>query len=243
MGWSGFQRDVAGRVQLVGIEDALLDRYPVARLPYSYEIVLTGRAVGPDDAAATELAIRRLTEARAGFVVATQRSRRRLVTNVYLASADHADAFENVPLPRRTTIDLTVAFDPTWEAFARVRPRGIEIQSMQDFAVLGRLLEAGDGGQPRDIEHSVTRIADQAAAGLLAAIEQLGVSVELVPAGADERTATITHLAAPSDVTPVAWSIRGVAERFGAHYDGWTCEVVTERRAAPVRRRPGDAGR
>jgi hypothetical protein len=239
MGWSGFQREVDGGVQLVGIEDALLDRYPVARLPYAYDIVVTGRAVGPEDAAPTELAIRRRTEARGGFVVATQRSRRRLVTLVYLATADHVVAFSDVPLPRRTNIEVTVGFDPTWERFAAVRPQGIEVQSMQDFAVLGRLLEAGDGGRPRLVEHRVAEIPETAAAGFLAAIEQLGVSVDYLPAIAGVLAATVTHESAPSEVTPVAWNIRGVAERFGARYEGWGCGVVTDRRADPPRRRPG----
>lgn len=245
MGWSGFQRDVAGSVQLIGIEDALLDRYPVAGLAYAYEIVLNGRSVAPEEVAPTELAIRRLAEGLSGFVVATLRSRRRLVTHVYLSSAEHAEAFAAVPRPRRVSIEVRVEFDPAWEQFALVRPRGVEVQSMEDFAVLGALLEAGDTGRARPIRHSVVGVADDAAAGFLAAIEQLGVSIDYLPslAGDVECSAVITHDSAPSDVTPLAWLVRGVAERFGARYGGWSCELVTDRPTAPVRRPHRDSPR
>jgi hypothetical protein len=248
MGWSGFQRDTGSGVQLVGIEDALIDRFPVAGLPYVYEIVLSGRAVSPNETATTELEIRRLAEFHDGYVVATVRGHRRLATSLYLSSPDHADDFAAVTLPRRVSVEVRVAFDPTWQRFARTCPRGVELQSMDDFAVLGRLLEAGDNGDPRVIEHTVTSVAEPASAGLLAAVEQLGVSIDYLPrlVGERDRTAIVTHDAVPSDVTPIAWSVRGIAERFGARYEGWTCETVTSGRQAsrpstPARRRDRDS--
>lgn len=250
MGWSGFQRDTANGVQLVGIEDALLECFPVAGLPYVYEITLTGRSVAPNETAATEVAIRRLAEAAHGYVAATVRGRRRHVTHVYAPTTEHDDAFGAVPLPRRVAIEVHVAFDPSWQQFDGIRPRGVELQSMDDFAVFGRLLEAGDNGDPRAIEHTVSQVPDAASAGFLAAIEQLGVSIDYLPrlSGDVDRTALITHDAVPSDVTPVAWGIRGVAERFSARYEGWDCEVVTSARSVarpstPLRRRDRNDGR
>lgn len=240
MAWAGFQRDAASGVQLVGIEDALFDRYPVAGVGHAYEITMSARTVAPREAQATERAIRRLADGLAGFVVATVRSRRRLVTHVYLPSGDHAEVFESVPLPRRATIDVRVEFDPTWQRFDRVRPSGMELQSMSDFEVLATLLQAGDDGSPRPIEHRVVGVRPDASAVFLAAIEQLGVSVDFVPAdrGRPARVAAIVHESAPSDVTPVAWRVRSVAERFGAVYDGWDCDVVVDGCLPdPVRRR------
>ena len=52
----------------------------------------------------------------------------------------------------------------------------------------------------------------------------------------DDRV-VLRHEADPADITPDTWTLRLIAERHGASYDGWTCEVIRPERPTGSRRR------
>ncbi len=42
----------------------------------------------------------------------------------------------------------------------------------------------------------------------------------------DDSTWQVSHESDPNDVTESSWTIRLIAERFGATYAGWHCSIV-----------------
>ncbi len=47
----------------------------------------------------------------------------------------------------------------------------------------------------------------------------------------------LVHDADPTDITPDSWTLRLIAERHGAIYDGWGCEVRAPLRSTKPKRR------
>lgn len=226
MSWELFDRDGAGGVAICGVDGAALDEAPVASLPVACEIVIGAESAAPGSLDAAEHDIASVTRELGGRIVATARTRTSLTTLVYLSSDEGAEGYTRITLPRRASVSVAPAIDPDWTLFAAARPIGMEEQSMQDFRVRVRLHESGDVGGVRPIDHVVTGVSEAVAGDVVASIRAVFPSAHAVVDEGDDSTWQVSHQSDPTDVTESSWTIRLIAERFGATYAGWHCEVV-----------------
>ena len=81
-------------------------------------------------------------------------------------------------------------------------------------------LEAAHSGGVRPVEHVVTGVEGDRADELGRAAGTVGFSVTTN----DGDRMVLVHQADPTDITPDSWTLRLIAERHGATYDGWGCE-------------------
>ncbi|MEL6890764.1 MAG: ribonuclease E inhibitor RraB [Actinomycetota bacterium] len=230
MAWELFKRDTVG-YEVVGVDGDLLDAAPISHLPVACEITIDAPSALPDALAETEMALEQVVAATRGRLAGTIRSESRLWNLVALPNDDQVDEFAGLPLPERARITVTPTNDPEWTIFDRVRPIGMERQSMDDLRVVRNLHDHGDIGGPRQILHVVQGVSGDHLQGFVASMRSLGYVTEV---DAPELGVLVIHEAVPSEVTSDSWTIRQVAERIGARYDGWRCEV---RRGRPKRRR------
>lgn len=232
MSWELFDRDAAGGFEICGVDGAALDEAPVASLPVACEIAIGAESAAPGSLGAAERDIESVTRDLNGRIVATARTTTSLTTLVYLPSDEGAEAYTKITLPRRASVSVAPAIDPDWTLFAAARPTGIEEQSMRDFRVRAQLHEFGDIGGVRPIDHVVTDVAEDVADELVASIRAVFPAAEAITDEGDDSTWQVSHEADPNDVTESSWTIRLIAERFGATYAGWRCEVVLDEDAA-----------
>ena len=128
--------------------------------------------------------------------------------------------------------------DPGWTIFDRVRPVDMEEQSMHDLRRMAALHAAGDVGGVRPIEHDVSGLVPERSAAFLAAAATVGFEPVSSDTGlSDAGRMVLRHDVDPADITPDSWTLRLIAERHGAVYDGWRCAVVHPRGADRPRRR------
>jgi hypothetical protein len=180
-----------------------------------------------------ETAVDTITGALGGRVAGTVRAASRLWVLVHLPSDEHAARYTRIPLPAKAAVEVAPSIDPGWTLFERLRPVGMEDQSMRDLAVMASLHAAGDTGGPRAIEHVVTGLNGETVDAFTRAVTGVFPDIEPSDTAADDRL-VLSRRGDPADVTSDTWTIRQIAERFGATYDGWGCAVVTP--DAPRRR-------
>ena len=229
MGWDLFPRWSERGFEMVGLADDLLDAAPIASLPVEVEVVVDAPSALPDALGATERELAKRTVQAGGRVAATVRSDRRLRTKLRLpaGSDDAVDRIRAVEAPRRATISVHVTHDPEWTRFDEIRPVEMETQALLDHRVLAELFDAGDVGGPRTIEHVVSDIGADRLGDFMESMLRLGLAAIASSTADPERTsATVRHELDPSEVTPDAWTIRTIAERVGATYEGWRCPIV-----------------
>lgn len=222
MGWELFRRDSVDGFEIVGVDGDLLTSAPLAGLPIAVEISVAATSALPDSLSGTERAIASTTERLDGVVVGTVRRATSLWTLVHLPNDHGARQFSDILLPAGGSLLVSPAVDPDWRIFERVRPVGIEEQSMSDLRVMASLHADGDRGGVRPIVHVVSGLANDRAASFESAVGSLGFEVGPVHASAVE----VTHEADPSDITADTWTLRQIAERHAATYDGWSCAIV-----------------
>ena len=58
----------------------------------------------------------------------------------------------------------------------------------------------------------------------MAATAAVSVGFEVVSSEGDR--VVLRHAVDPADITPDSWTLRLIAERHGAVYDGWRCAVI-----------------
>lgn len=234
MSWDLFDRDTASGFEICGVDGAALDEAPVASLPVACEIVINAESAAPAALGAAERDIESVTRELNGRIVATARTRTSLTTLIYLTNDEGAEGYTKITLPRRASVSVAPAIDPDWTLFAAARPRGIEEQSMRDFRLRAQLHESGDIGGVRSIDHVVTEVSEDVADELATSIRAVFPTAE-ISADAEDSTLRVSQDADPTDVTESSWTIRLIAERFGAAYAGWRCGVVlgNDESAAP----------
>ncbi|MFK8024364.1 MAG: hypothetical protein AB8G26_10430 [Ilumatobacter sp.] len=225
MAWELFRREGADGLEMIGVDALLLADAPLAALPIAVEVSVTNTSVHPDVLAETEGTLESLSAKLGGRLAGVVRSATNLWTLVYLPSDERARQFSEVPLPRSASIWVQPAIDPDWRIFDRVRPVGMEEQSMYDLGVMRRLHAAGDRGGERRIDHVVASLAVDAASGFVTAAKSVLVDAQ-VQTDSTSGTVTVSHLADPTDITTDAWTLRQIGERHGGRYEGWTCEVA-----------------
>lgn len=236
MAWQHYRRDGATGSMLVGVDPTLtgagdeLGRMAAER-PWSCVVTWRGDHAHPDATHGVEQSIQGTVDAVEGRVMATARDDRSLTIVVRTASPDDA---ERMRAALGGAVDVDVVPDPGGRELASWVPEGIERQSLDDHRALDELFRAGDVGGPRAIEHTV-ELGGAADGGrvdeLARSLRAVGYQVAADPGVAPRLT--VRHEAEPTEVTPDAWTIRQIADRLGAHYAGWRCEVV---RPAPHRR-------
>lgn len=229
MAWELFKRETNG-YEVVGLDGDLLEAAPVADYPIACEVIIDARSALPDALAETEMALEQVVAAVRGRLAATVRSERRLWNLIALPTDEQAAEFGTLPLPAQASITVVPSRDPDWTIFSRVRPVGIEQQSMEDLRVVRNLHDHGDIGGARQILHVIHEVPQDRLQAFVVAMVGLGYRTEVE---APELGVLVIHDAVPSEVTADSWTIRQVAERHGARYDGWRCEV---QRSAPKRR-------
>jgi hypothetical protein len=235
MAWELFRRDGADGFEMMGVDGDLLDDAPLAELPLACEITIEAPSTQPEFIASTEAAVEAITAELGGRIAGTSRTATSLWVLVHLPSDEHAVGYTQVPLPAKASVAVAPSHDPDWTVFERLRPVDMEEQSMRDLAVMATLHAAGDVGGVRPIEHVVTGLTDdtvdaftQAVTGVFPALESARKAGSL----------TLAQRGDPADITPDTWTIRQIAERFGATYDGWSSAVVAPAgRSRPWRRR------
>lgn len=227
MGWELFRRDSADGFELVGVDGDLLIEAPLERLPIAVEISVAATSTLPESLPATEQAIASTTDRLGGVIAGTVRRANSLWTLVHLATDDGARQFSDIALPAGGSLVVAPAVDPDWRIFEQVRPVGVEEQSMFDLRVMASLHAEGDRGGARRIVHVVTGLADDRSASFASAIESLGFEVR----PGDEHVVELIHDADPAHITDDTWTVRQIAERHDASYDGWSCAVVGGERA------------
>lgn len=233
MAWELFRRDEGVGPEMIGIDGELLDGAPVPGLPLACEVTIDAPSTRPEFLAPAESALERLTAHVDGRIAATGRTSTRLVTLVYLADDEHASRYTEVPLPAKASVTVAPANDPDWTLFDRFRPRDMEAQSMDDLRVMADLHAAGDLGGVREIEHTVRDVTPDRADAFATAVTSLGFTSE----AAGDATVVVRNRADPADLTSDSWTLRLVAERHGARYDGWRCDVVVADDVSPSRTR------
>ncbi len=226
MSWELFDRDGAGGFEICGVDGAALDEAPVASLPVACEVAITAESAAPGSLDAAEHDIASVTRELTGRIVATARTRTSLTTLVYLTSDEGAEGYTRITLPRRASVSVAPAIDPDWTLFAAARPSGIEEQSMRDFRVRARLHESGDVGGVRPIDHVVIGVSETVADELVTSIRAVFPTAQATVDDGDDATWQVSHESDPNDVTESSWTIRMIAERLGATYAGWSCEIV-----------------
>ena len=137
--------------------------------------------------------------------------------------AKQAAEFGTLPLPDKAKITVVPTRDPDWTIFERVRPIGMEQQSMEDLRIVRNLHDHGDIGGSRQILHVIHDLAESQIQPFVASMISLGYRAEVE---APELGVLVVHESEPSEVTSDSWTIRQVAERHGGRYDGWRCEVI-----------------
>ena len=218
---------------MVGVDGDLLSDAPLVDLPIAVEITIEAPSTLPEFVGSAEATIEKFTAQLGGRLAGTARTATRLWVLVHLPTDDHAARFTEVPLPAKASITVAPAKDPGWTIFERVRPVDMEDQSMRDLAVMAELHAAGDTGGVRRIEHVVTGVEGGRADSLVRAAGTVGFSV----ATNDGDRMVLVHDADPTDITPDSWTLRLIAERHGAIYDGWGCEVRAPLRSTKPKRR------
>ena len=237
MVWELFDRDGAAGFQICGVDSDALADAPISTLPVACEITVSAESAAPSALGDTEHDLEQVTASLDGRLVATARTRTSLTTLTYLPSDEGADRFTGISLPKRASVSVAPAIDPTWTLFDAVRPSGIEEQSMRDFRVRSQLHLAGDRGGPRPIEHTVTGLTENTVDDFMASVSAAFASVRGEAGDVGVGCWNITHVADPKDVTESSWMIRQIAERHGAEYDGWRCEVVGAEAPSSKRKR------
>jgi len=222
MGWELFKRDTHG-YEVVGVDGDLLAEAPLPEYPIACEVIVDAPSALPNALAETEMALEQVAAAVQGRLAATVRSEQRLWNLIALPSDDQAAEFGALPLPDKAKITVVPTRDPDWTIFERVRPIGMEQQSMEDLRVVRNLHDHGDIGGSRQILHVILDLADDQVQPFVAAMISLGYRTEVeVP----ELGVLVIHQSEPSEVTSDSWTIRQVAERHGGRYDGWRCEAI-----------------
>ena len=242
MSWQLFRRSEAGSFQIVGVDDQLLIDAPLPTLPVAVEVTIRAPSVLPEDLVATEAELERLVSERRGRIAGTVRGATTLSVLAYLPSGDDVDAFRSVPLPSGGGVDVDVRADPAWANFDAVRPVGLEEQSLEDLRLLDELFSAGDAGGVRPVDHVVVDVESERTDGLVASLSAVGYLVER--SASQDGVVMVHHEVDPVEITPDSWTIRQIAERFGATYAGWASAVIRNDpppprpRRRPFRRRP-----
>jgi hypothetical protein len=233
MAWELFRRDGAGEFEMISVDGDLLADAPVHALPLACEVTIETPSTRPEFLAPTENVIERITEELGGRIAGTSRTATRLWVLVHLPTDEHAARFTLIPLPAKASVSVAPAHDPEWTVFDRLRPMEMEEQSMLDLRVMAGLHAAGDTGGVRTVDHVVTGLAEERTASFIAAVGTIGLTAD-EPA---DGTVVLHHAADPSDITADSWTVRLVAERHGATYDGWGCEVVGAEPSTPRTRK------
>lgn len=229
MTWELFERDAPG-FQICGVDADALVESPLAALPIACEVTVTAESAAPAALEATERDLTQVAGSLDGRIVATTRTRTSLVTLIYLGSDEDVERFSKISLPSGASISVAPAIDPKWTLFDAARPSGVEEQSMLDFRVRNDLHAAGDVGGERSIDHTVLGLTDETLEDFTMAISVAQPGAVGAPHGDDISTWQVTHRADPKDVTESSWMIRQIAERCGAAYDGWRCDVLVDER-------------
>ncbi len=235
MTWDLFRRELVDGFELVGVESDLLSEAPIEALPLACEITITAPSVQPKELGNTEGSLETITAQIGGRIAATVRTTSELWVLTYLPTDDEAERFTQVPLPRGASVSVAPTRDPDWTIFEQVRPVGIEEQSMLDLRVMSQLHEAGDVGGVRQIDHVVVGLDASSVEEFVASVRSVLGSVE-----AQQQNTESWVLSAsgdPADITSDSWTLRLIAERFGAEYDGWGCAVVGRSNSAPQPKR------
>ena len=225
MAWEAFSRDAPGGFHLVALDHALLDEAPIASLPLACEITIGVSKTISKEMTETEGEIDSVVGQLGGRVAGHARSPAELWILLYLPSEHKADRLARVRLPGDASLSVAPAIDPNWSLFDRLRPAGIEEQSLLDHRMFASLVRAGDNGARRVIEHVVTGVQSDRVDDFVHAAAAIGVTVTPQPDG----NIQIVHEVEPAAVTDTAWTIRQIAERHGGVYEGWTTELRTGR--------------
>jgi len=233
MAWELFRRDGAGAIEMIGVDGDLLDVAPIDTLPLAVEITIDAPSTLPEFIGPAEVALEAITDELGGCLAGTSRTATQLWTLVHLPNDEHASRFMQIPLPARASVSVAPANDPDWTIFDRVRPIGIEQQSMSDLGVMAALHRAGDTGGSRRIEHRITDLDDERSRACATAIGSVGFEV----APHRDGGLAVVHDADPSDLTSDSWTVRLVAERHGGIYAGWTCERIAPDRVTSKKKR------
>jgi regulator of RNase E activity RraB len=229
MAWKLFRREGSGELEMIGVDADLFDEAPVADLPLAVEVTIEASSTLPEFIGSAEATMDAITQRARGRIVGTSRRATQLWVLVYLPGDESAAEYTQIPLPARASVSVAPSNDPQWTLFDRVRPVDREHQSMLDLAVMAGLHAAGDTGGDRDIEHVVTGLDADAAERFAAAVSSVvgPAEIEREDAHADGgATIVVRHRGDPADVTDETWTIRQIAERHGATYDGWGCAVL-----------------
>lgn len=223
---------------MVGVDADLLRDAPLAGLPVAVEITIRDASVHPEVTGEAEAGMKTVAQRCDGRIVGTVRSDSELWTLVHLPTDESAHRFLEIPSPRTAAIEVQPTIDPDWTIFERLRPVGIEHQSMLDLSVLAGLHREGDRGGVRRVDHVVTGMDAEARDRFAAAATSvLGTdAIDVDVDGADD-TVRVAHRADPVDITPDAWTLRQIAERHGGTYDGWGCEVLAPDAAGTAKKR------
>jgi hypothetical protein len=236
MGWELFRRDAAGGFEVVGVDGDLLGEAPVLRLPVAVELTIEAPSTLPDALVRTESAIDAVAEQLGGRIAGTIRGENKLWTLIHLPSDKYARRFSEIPLPTGASISVAPTVDPEWTLFERVRPVDMEAQSMLDLRVMSQLHAAGDRGGVRRVDHVVVGLSVDAAQNFLAAVSSVLGPVDSEH-DVDTSSWTVSHRADPAEITPDSWTVRQIAERHGAEYEGWGCPLAGGENAASTKRR------
>jgi hypothetical protein len=248
MAWELFRRDGVDGFEMMGVDGDLLVEAPLPELPIAVEVTIEAPSTLPEFVASAELAIERITDELGGRIAGTSRTATTLWTLVALASDEHAARFAQVPLPAKASVSVAPSRDPGWTIFERVRPVDMEEQSLHDLRRMAALHADGDVGGVRVIEHDVSGLAPERSAAFVAAVASVGFEPappddgssdagSLDAGSSDGGRMVLRHAVDPADITPDSWTLRLIAERHGAVYDGWRCSVVRARGADRPRRR------
>jgi hypothetical protein len=225
MAWELFRRDGADGFEMVGCDGDLLGEAPDPLRPLACEITIEAPSTRPEFLAPTEAAVEKITDEIGGRIAGTSRTATRLWALVHLPSDEHAARFTQIPLPAKASVTVAPSNDPGWTIFDRVRPLGMEEQSVRDLRQMAELHAAGDIGGVRRIEHVVTGLTDDTLERFMTAVSGVFPALESARDAAGDRC-VLAHRGDPADITSDSWTIRQIAERFGAEYDGWSCQLV-----------------
>ncbi len=237
MAWELFRRDGVDGFEMMGVDGDLLVDAPLPELPIAVEVTIEAPSTLPEFIGSAESAIERITDELSGRIAGTSRTATTLWTLVALASDEHAARFTQVPLPAKASVSVAPSRDPGWTIFERVRPVDMEEQSLQDLRRMAALHAAGDVGGVRTIEHDVSGLAPERSAAFVAAVASVGFEPAPSADGSPDGRMVLRHRVDPADITPDSWTLRLIADRHGAVYDGWRCPVIRARGTDRSRRR------
>lgn len=238
MSWVLFRTERDSTFALVGFDSELSERAPLAELPFACEVTISAPSVGPHDLPGVDDAIDAAAARLGGVVAATIRRPGRMWVLVHLPSEEGARSFETIPVIDGS-VTATVTRDPGWTLFDRARPVGMEVQAVDDFTVWSQLIAEGDTGGVRPIDHYLTGLGAVDVEALTQSLGSVGFVVEQLTLDDGSDVLVAAHDADPADITPDSWTIRQIAERFGATYDGWGSPVVRPTPTADASARRG----